>query len=932
MEALLARPSRSHSTVVWIQGRRGTGKTYLALAFSRIAQGRGIPVHSLSGSLTEPARSAVIDQLGEALGVSSAGTSLRTSIQNVRAAIERSSQHTPMVLLLDAVDLMDEAGLGLVEDLLRRPPVGSAILVFASRVAPHPSAVRGELDRLANSVASERISLGNLTRAESMALLESWFDEERVTVEFADAAHELTGGNPFYLSNLRDYLSALTSGERQARLGGAVELTLEALPEYVRTNASAALDGLTDESMLCLRALAAWGAPLSLGQLQRLTQRTTDEVIALLDPLTETGLVTVDYTKPTAMISIEDAIIAQVVHHGSPLGVRRALHRRCAELLEQELTLDPRGALSVAKHYVQGELPLDSSRAARLLESARRLVEEGRYHGARRLLDHLLIHRDAAGLRDLHANALPLLGKVYAKVGERTRVRDIMALASAIQEGMTPGSRAEIVRWLARLLTDSGRDQDAHDLLSKELEHGELLGTGERAILERDTALCAFDAGLTDTAVTLASDSIERAGRANLPNVQSATLTSLSSIHWRMAESELGLAAGRQAHAVASRAGLVRARARASTNIGVARLDCGDPRKARQWLLRAGRIARANGDVAGQSTATNLLAHAETELGIWDAALESLRRAETLDYALFRQRHARLTRTLAADLLARRGSDAARRIMSRTAADLNADGWANEAGVDVSALNTLALSSIEEAAGNDVGALQLLLDLHTHITTRAERRRALSLEVLPRIALIAARMSERDVVRNAGRCMESLLREVPENRILQVETDHVSALGRIAAREWAPAADLAASAADQFDAMGFKWRGARARFTLGEALRYLGDVEVAANHLRTAHAAFADMGARLEVERAAEALESINKRPRRASTNMPGGLTAREMEIASLAARGLSNAEIADSLSVSVRTVTTHMHRTLAKAGLRSRLQLEEWLALHVRG
>jgi DNA-binding CsgD family transcriptional regulator/tetratricopeptide (TPR) repeat protein len=64
---------------------------------------------------------------------------------------------------------------------------------------------------------------------------------------------------------------------------------------------------------------------------------------------------------------------------------------------------------------------------------------------------------------------------------------------------------------------------------------------------------------------------------------------------------------------------------------------------------------------------------------------------------------------------------------------------------------------------------------------------------------------------------------------------------------------------------------------------------------------------------------------RRATAQEFGGLSEREREVAALIGQGKSNAEMADLLVVSRRTVETYVSRVLAKLGLSSRSQIALW-------
>ncbi|MEU4170203.1 response regulator transcription factor [Streptomyces sp. NPDC026665] len=67
---------------------------------------------------------------------------------------------------------------------------------------------------------------------------------------------------------------------------------------------------------------------------------------------------------------------------------------------------------------------------------------------------------------------------------------------------------------------------------------------------------------------------------------------------------------------------------------------------------------------------------------------------------------------------------------------------------------------------------------------------------------------------------------------------------------------------------------------------------------------------------------TAHRRPARHAASMLESLTAREREVVTLAAMGLSNDEIADRLGISVLTAKTHVNRSMVKLGARDRAHL----------
>jgi DNA-binding NarL/FixJ family response regulator len=62
-----------------------------------------------------------------------------------------------------------------------------------------------------------------------------------------------------------------------------------------------------------------------------------------------------------------------------------------------------------------------------------------------------------------------------------------------------------------------------------------------------------------------------------------------------------------------------------------------------------------------------------------------------------------------------------------------------------------------------------------------------------------------------------------------------------------------------------------------------------------------------------------------APTGDDGGLSPRELDVVKLAAKGLTNAEIAAQLFISVGTVKTHLGSVQTKLGARNRVEIAAW-------
>ncbi len=228
---------------------------------------------------------------------------------------------------------------------------------------------------------------------------------------------------------------------------------------------------------------------------------------------------------------------------------------------------------------------------------------------------------------------------------------------------------------------------------------------------------------------------------------------------------------------------------------------------------------------------------------------------------------------------------------------------AQELGTDAQpglALLRMAQGKLEAAASG----LQLALASEHH---RPRRARLLTARVD-----VALAMGDLDMARPAVEELSSMT-ETGATSAPALAAAAAMATGGLELAEGEPS-----SALDHLRRAGAAWQtlklpyeAARARVLCARAMRAAGDEEGARLELQAAAAAFERLGAVPDVEATARLLGDPEK--------LPGGLTAREVEVLRLVAAGKTNRDIAVELVISEHTVARHLQNMFAKLGVSSR-------------
>ncbi|HEX6713925.1 MAG TPA: LuxR C-terminal-related transcriptional regulator [Thermoleophilaceae bacterium] len=322
----------------------------------------------------------------------------------------------------------------------------------------------------------------------------------------------------------------------------------------------------------------------------------------------------------------------------------------------------------------------------------------------------------------------------------------------------------------------------------------------------------------------------------------------------------------------------------------------GDVRRAEQWMGLADKFVEWSGYALVSTSCRMHYGGILTEVGRWAEAEEELLTALRVSEQSYRgMRTYPLVRL--AELRVRQGRfEEAERL-------LDTNDWHPLAR---RARATIALARGEYALAEDLVGLCLDREEPAHPAC------APLLELLVEVRIVRA---DRAGAREALDALEAIATGSRDERAAAYAE---LAAGRLAADDDAPARFQAAL--ERFAELQLPFEAARSRAELARAIAERAPAAAAAE-ARTALREFERLGAAQQADRTAALLRRLGTADGRSWPKGAGDLTKRELEVLSLLAEGLSNAEIAERLVVSRRTAEHHVASILSKLGLRSRAE-----------
>ncbi|MDP1850489.1 MAG: AAA family ATPase [Solirubrobacteraceae bacterium] len=795
------------------------------------------------------------------------------------------AEEQPLLLLVDDAHWADAPSLRFLDVLGRRIEDLPVLAVVAARPA-EPGAAQDILDGLAAGAAASVVRLDPLSPAAVRALIRERIGDAAEDA-FIDACIETTKGSPLLVTAL----ARLLAEQGVAGRADEAEIARRTIPGSITRAVGRRLRELSPAALGIARSIAVLGDRSRLALAAELAGSPLEEALEAHAALVRARLIEADgltFVHPM----VREAVRADLVG-----GERSAWHRRAARLLAAHDARDD----EIALHLLLTEPENDAAAARTLAAAGSKALADGAPDVAVRHLRRALLEPPAASER-----AAVLLAAGIAEV--RTGGGEAGThLQRAVEDGdaLIAGRAAQV---LCSVLILRGDAERATATLRAPIEAVREVSPEFAARLEEDLLdalpydeenLAEYHARLRDVPV-------------DAPDVV------LSHHMWVRASAgahrDEVIELGRRAFAGDLAAAIAQERFAPFYGIEALHLvEAAD--EAATILAQAAVAVRRSGSRVAAATLTWMQSS-------WERRFGDLRRAEDE---------------------ARRGWELLEHI-------------GGSAGLVMSS-TTLAGALIDQGRLDEAEAVVATLpatetSAHTQVGIHAARARlwfergryADALEEIDTQLVIDERSGRIVADREPYRTIRvaALAHAGRTDEALALARDEVDVACRRAVAGAEAVARLARgrlldgpAALEELEAAVAAARRSPCRYVLAESLGAFGAALRRANHRADARAPLREArelahrcGARgLEQQIHAE-LVVAGARPQRISLAGVDALTAAERRVAELAARGMRNREIAETLFVTLKTVEVHLGRAYGKLDIRSRSQLADALGL----
>ena len=410
--------------LVLCTGEAGIGKTRLAEELAAAAGARGVPVAWARAADRDSSPPyglwrLVLDEIAAGSGTGS-GADLWPAVfgaadlggdsslaqrfalfAEVRRRLAQAAERSGLVLVLDDLQWADEASAVLLVEVVRQLR-GTRILAFAT----YRDSPGGILPRLSAEANTERVDLYGLpAEAVGDLLLAAGLE---ASPEQARRVHDETGGNPFLV---RELAQTLTGPPGPSVPGRVLEATAYRLTQ------------LPDEARAVLQAAAVAGHIFPVGVVAKMLDRSVLSLLAPLEECAAAGFLVAGDRPGDQRFS--HALVSSAVVARLSAEEQRRLHTAAADAIEALYEGQLRLHLAeVARHRVEASLPGDRARAVAACEAA------------------ACVAWDALAFEEAVRLYRQALSAGEGELGEDDRSRLELALAVALsRSGDLPGSQ-----------------------------------------------------------------------------------------------------------------------------------------------------------------------------------------------------------------------------------------------------------------------------------------------------------------------------------------------------------------------------------------------------------------------------------------------------------------------------------------------------------